>query len=81
MHFVFLLHVYTKKVPFCLCIVTKKLIVFLLGLNVRIIRSNINIREDPDENNKFFVYIYKTNKFYLKYNKLLRVEIKFNVII
>lgn len=41
----------------------------------------MNIREDSDENNKFCVYIYKTNNLYHKCDKLLSVEIKFNVII
>lgn len=38
-------------------------------------------REDSDENNKFCEYVYKTNKFYHICDKLLRVELKFIVII
>lgn len=45
LYFVFILHLYTKKVPFCLCIVTKKWIV--LFTNVRIIRSNMNLERTP----------------------------------
>lgn len=54
---------------------------FFFFTNARIIRSNMNIRENSYDNNKFCVYLYRTNKFYHKCDKLLRVEIKFNVII